>query len=249
MKALIHIQVRNAVMLIGLAGGGKTQACNGMLKELDPEAFTSHAINMNFYTDSTLLQSMMEIPLEKKAGRLYAPSGKLHMIYFIDDLNMPALDPYNTQTAIELMRQKQDYNHWYDRAKITVKDIGNTSYLCCMNPTAGSFIINPRLQRHFWTAAVPFPEQSALTTIYTTFMKGTKWSVVVLQKVLHLRWADFSVSYWSVCAQLLMLPRYCMRSVVDVVVQKNLGSSSRFVIGSPPGGVPEWYVSERTVGG
>jgi len=170
MKALIDVKC--AIMLIGLAGGGKTQACNGLLKTLDPESFCSHAINMNFYTDSTLLQAMMEIPLEKKAGRLYAPPGKLHMIYFIDDLNMPALDPYNTQTSIELMRQKQDYNHWFDRAKITVKDIGNTSYLCCMNPTAGSFIVNQRLQRHFWTAAVPFPEQSALTTIYTTFMKG-----------------------------------------------------------------------------
>lgn len=32
-------------------------------------------------------------------------------------------------------------------------------YLCCMNPTAGSFIVNQRLQRHFWTCAVPFPEQ------------------------------------------------------------------------------------------
>ena len=37
----------------------------------------------------------MESPLEKKAGRLYAPPGKLHMVYFIDDLNMPALDNYN----------------------------------------------------------------------------------------------------------------------------------------------------------
>ena len=39
---------------------------------------------------------MMEIPLEKKAGRLYAPPGKLSMVYFIDDVNMPALDKYNT---------------------------------------------------------------------------------------------------------------------------------------------------------
>ena len=42
-------------------------------------------------------------------------------IYFIDDLNMPALDKYNTQSAIELIKQKQDYNHWYDRAKIQIK--------------------------------------------------------------------------------------------------------------------------------
>eukprot|EP00425_Heterocapsa_triquetra_P042241 CAMPEP_0195089624 /NCGR_PEP_ID=MMETSP0448-20130528/28857_1 /TAXON_ID=66468 /ORGANISM="Heterocapsa triquestra, Strain CCMP 448" /LENGTH=160 /DNA_ID=CAMNT_0040123361 /DNA_START=1 /DNA_END=480 /DNA_ORIENTATION=- len=114
----------------------------------------------------------MENPLEKKAGKLYAPPGKLQLIYFIDDLNMPALDKYNTQSAIEIMKEKQDYNHWWDRAKITLKDIGNTQYVCCMNPTAGSFTVNPRLQRHFWTCAIPFPEQAALHVIYDTFMKG-----------------------------------------------------------------------------
>lgn len=39
-----------------------------------------------------------------------------------------------------------------------------------MNPSAGSFQINPRLQRHFWTLAIPFPEQNSLTTIYASFM-------------------------------------------------------------------------------
>ena len=34
-----------------------------------------------------------------QAGKLYAPPGKLQMIYFIDDLNMPALDKYNTQSV------------------------------------------------------------------------------------------------------------------------------------------------------
>ena len=42
------------------------------------------------------------------------------------------------------------------------QDIGSTQYLCCMNPTAGSFNVNPRLQRHFWTCSVQFPEQNAL---------------------------------------------------------------------------------------
>ena len=92
------------------------------------------------------------------------------MIYFIDDLNMPELDPYNTQTAISLVRQHKDYEHWYDRSKLTLKDIKNTQYTACMNPTAGSFIINPRLQRHFWTLAIPFPEQTSLFTIYNTFL-------------------------------------------------------------------------------
>ena len=166
------IRVHHPVMLIGMSGCGKTQQCKGILKELDQSVFTSVSINMNYYTDSASLQTMMEVPLEKKAGRLFAPPGKLHLIYYIDDLNMPALDPYNTQSAISLLRQGQDYKHWYDRQKITIKDIGNTQLLCAMNPSAGSFVVDQRLQRHFWTCSVPFPEQGSLLSIYSTFMKG-----------------------------------------------------------------------------
>jgi dynein heavy chain len=52
---------------------------------------------------------------------------------------MPELDPYNTQNAIALLRQHKDYEHWYDRGKLTLKDIKNTQYVACMNPAAGSF--------------------------------------------------------------------------------------------------------------
>merc|ERR1719506_2467597 len=106
MKALIVQQ--HPMMLIGLAGCGKTQSCLGLLKSLDSEHFAFYLMNMSFYTDSTLLQTMMENPLEKKAGKLFGPPGKLQMVYFIDDLNMPVLDKYNTQSAIELMKQKQE---------------------------------------------------------------------------------------------------------------------------------------------
>lgn len=41
-----------------------------------------------------------------------------------------------------------------------------------MNPTAGSFVINPRLQRMFMTLAVDFPSQDSLVEIYGTFIRG-----------------------------------------------------------------------------
>lgn len=44
--------------------------------------------------------------------------------------------------------------------------------MAAMNPTAGSFVVNLRLQRHFWNLNVPFPEQSSLNKIYTTFVQG-----------------------------------------------------------------------------
>jgi len=50
------------------------------------------------------------------------------------------------------------------------KDIVNTMYLACMNPTAGSFFVNLRLQRHFWLCAIPFPEQKSLLTIYQAYL-------------------------------------------------------------------------------
>lgn len=37
----------------------------------------------------------------------------------------------------------------YDRQKQTLKEIQNTQYVACMNPAAGSFVINPRLQVKF----------------------------------------------------------------------------------------------------
>ena len=65
-------------------------------------------------------------------------------MYFLDDFNMPEVDSYGTVQPHTLIRQHLDYNHWYDRNKLTPKDIHNVQYIACMNPTAGSFTINPR---------------------------------------------------------------------------------------------------------
>ena len=57
------------------------------------------------------------------------------------------MDKYGTQRAIELCRQQIEHEHMYDTTKLTRKNIINTQMMACMNPTAGSFLINPRLQR------------------------------------------------------------------------------------------------------
>ena len=43
------------------------------------------------FTRLEMLQRILEKPLEKKAGRNYAPPGSKKLIYFIDDLNMPGV--------------------------------------------------------------------------------------------------------------------------------------------------------------
>lgn len=164
------MDLRYPAMFIGYSGCGKTAVISGALKKLNSEEKIYMIVNFNYYTDSAMLQKVLEQALVKKAGKNFGPPGTKKCVYFIDDINMPRLDPYNTQTPIALLRQHFDYEHWYDRHKLSLKNIENVQYLAAMNPAAGSFFINPRLQRHFVPFAVGFPNQDSLITIYSTFL-------------------------------------------------------------------------------
>jgi dynein heavy chain len=159
-------------MLVGPAGVGKTQLINGVLEKLDPEVRTSQDIKFNFFTDGRTLQLTMESHLVKKVGTNYGPPGKAKLVFFIDDFNLPEVDIYDTQSGIALMRQVIEYHRWYDRVKLGPKHILDCQYIAAMNHTAGSFFINPRLQRHFVTFANGMPGQQSLTTIFSTFLDG-----------------------------------------------------------------------------
>ncbi len=159
------------VMLVGNAGCGKTVLINDKLNSMDENIMVT-TIPFNYYTTSLMLQQIMEKPLEKKAGRNYGPPGSKKLVYFIDDMNMPVVDTYGTVQPHTLIRQHLDYSHWYDRAKLTLKEVHNVQYVACMNPTAGSFTINSRLQRHFSVFAISFPGNDALHTIYQNILNG-----------------------------------------------------------------------------
>jgi dynein heavy chain len=162
---------RRPVMLVGNAGTGKTVLMGEKLGRLDEDTLVK-IISFNYYTTSLMLQQVMEKPLEKKAGKNFGPPGNKRLVYFIDDMNMPLVDTYGTVQPHTLLRQHLDYNHWYDRQKLILKEIHNTQYVSCMNPTAGSFTINSRLQRHFTVFAVNFPGLESLRTIYQSILSG-----------------------------------------------------------------------------
>ncbi|CAF3056070.1 unnamed protein product [Rotaria socialis] len=158
------------VMLVGGAGSGKTVIVNDKLESLNNELWTVVNVPFNYYTSSEMLQSILEKPLERKAGRNYGPPGNKRLVYFIDDMNMPEMDKYFTVQAHTILRQYLDYKHWYDRQKLTLRDIHNCQYVACMNPTAGNFTIDSRIQRHFAVFAVSFPGQDSLRTIYNSIL-------------------------------------------------------------------------------
>ncbi|XP_057356823.1 dynein axonemal heavy chain 9 isoform X5 [Manis pentadactyla] len=161
---------RRPVMLLGTAGTGKSVLVGAKLACLDGEQYQVKNVPFNYYTTSAMLQAVLEKPLEKKAGRNYGPAGNKKLIYFIDDMNMPEVDAYGTVQPHTVIRQHLDYGHWYDRNKLCLKEIMNVQYVSCMNPTTGSFTINPRLQRHFSVFVLSFPGADALSSIYSTIL-------------------------------------------------------------------------------
>uniref|UniRef100_A0AAY4DT71 Dynein heavy chain 11, axonemal n=1 Tax=Denticeps clupeoides TaxID=299321 RepID=A0AAY4DT71_9TELE len=165
------VQKGKAIMLVGNAGVGKTILVSDKVAKLK-EDYMVAKVPFNYYTTSAMLQRVLEKPLEKKAGRNFAPSGAKKLIYFVDDLNMPEVDVYGTVQPHTLIRQHLDYSHWYDRQRLVLKEIHNCQYITCMNPTAGSFSVDPRLQRHFAVFAVHFPGAEALGTIYSSILSA-----------------------------------------------------------------------------
>ena len=63
---------------------------------------------------------------------------------------MPYVDTYDTRSAIMLLTQMITYAQVYNREALAEKiDLVDMYFCCCMIPKAGSFMVNPRLQRHF----------------------------------------------------------------------------------------------------
>jgi len=165
---------RRPALFVGTAGTGKT---NILKSKLDAMVSANsnliyRVVNFNSQTDSKSLQSILEQALDKKGGRQYGPPGRKKLIFFIDDINMPTPDKYGTQDAIALLRMHFDYGFWYDRQKMTMKEIVNVQYFSAMNPKAGAFNILDRLQRHYGVFACNMPEKSDLQLIYGQILAG-----------------------------------------------------------------------------
>ena len=93
--------------------------------------------------------------IDKRTRATWGPPTNTKLIYFMDDLNMPRVDKYGTQSPIALMRQVIDCNGLlYNRAALEEKFfMADCLFAACMNPKSGSFYVDSRLQRHYTVIA------------------------------------------------------------------------------------------------
>lgn len=163
----VHRKTRKGILYVGYAGTGKTTIIKDYFAGVDKETTVCASMSMNSYSDSKSLQTVIESNVDKRMGKIFGPpSGKI-LMFFMDDLNMPKLDKYGTQSPISLIRQIIDYQLVFDREHLEEKKtLQDMMFLGCLNPKSGSFIIDLRLSRHFTMIALGTPEKEILSTIY-----------------------------------------------------------------------------------
>ncbi|KAH8363782.1 hypothetical protein KR200_006735, partial [Drosophila serrata] len=161
------------VMVTGETGVGKTVLAISCMKRLSEGRVIPVILNFSAQTSSVRTQEMIEGPLEKrKRTQLGAPVGKT-VIVFIDDVNMPKLDTYGAQPAIELLRQFLDFKGFYDREKLYWKEILDVVLGCaCAPPGGGRNPLTPRFVRHFALFSLPKPNEETLTQIFNGILRG-----------------------------------------------------------------------------
>ena len=126
-----------------------------------------HQINASNRSRSHLIVCSIRLAqIDKRSGRVYGPPGSKKLVYYLDDLNMPLLDEFGTQSPLCLVRQHMDYGSWFDTARLEKKDIRDVQYIASMNPTAGSFLVDPRLQGHFATFACLLPSRLGALVLF-----------------------------------------------------------------------------------
>ena len=163
----VHTKAKKGILYVGSAGTGKTTNIKDYFAVIDKEETLNASINFNSYTDSKALQVVVESFVDKRAGRNFGPPIGKTLIYFMDDLNMPYLDKYGTQSPICLVRQIIDYGIIYDRDHLEEKKyLLDIMFLACMNPKSGSFNVDLRLSRHFTLISCLTAEKEILKTIY-----------------------------------------------------------------------------------
>jgi dynein heavy chain len=136
----------------------------------------SHTV-MNF-SAQTSTKNLLDVYLDKdkftkKRRTEIGPLGGKRMVFFVDDINMPALEKYGAQPPNELLRQIIDQGGFYDLKKFLFMEVSDCVFIAsCAPPGGGRNKVSPRLFRHFNMVWAPDLSVKSMDIIFTSILKG-----------------------------------------------------------------------------
>ncbi|KAK3782184.1 hypothetical protein RRG08_032935 [Elysia crispata] len=164
---------KKRILCVGGTGTGKTLTIVDKLTRALPEEYLPEFINFSAKTSANQTQDLIDSKLDKRRKGIYGPPVGKYSVYFIDDLNMPALETYGAQPPIELIRQFMDTTGWYDRKSIgEFRTLTDVNFLCAMGPPGGGRNpVTARLLRHFSFLAFATMDEASLSKIFGTILE------------------------------------------------------------------------------
>jgi dynein heavy chain len=167
------LDIDKACLFTGATGVGKSVIVQNLLYALkDTKQVSSIFLNFSAQTSSKQSQLAIEAKLTKKTKSVFGARPNWRNAIFIDDINMPALEPFGAQPCIELLRQLVDKGGFYDRAKLFWKTIEDTTLIAAGAPPGGGRNeLHPRFVRHFNVFCLPQPSDTTLKKIFGSICK------------------------------------------------------------------------------
>ncbi|XP_043259684.1 dynein axonemal heavy chain 1-like [Colletes gigas] len=196
------------VLCVGPTGSGKTLTVSGKLSRDMPKRFICDFITFSARTTSNQTQDLIDEKLIKRRRDVYGPPLLRKQVFFVDDLNMPALDTYGAQPPIELIRQFMDFRGWYDLKEIgSFRQIEDVNFVGAMGPPGGGRNpVTARLLRHFHFVAFPEMEDDAKKHIFGTILNSWLSATKGFADMLN-TFVDTTLNlFTTICNELLPTP-------------------------------------------
>eukprot|EP00898_Chlorokybus_atmophyticus_P003847 jgi/Chlat1/4463/Chrsp29S04567 len=159
------------ILFAGATGTGKSVYIKRhLMSGLAKEKYSTVAVAFSARTSANMTQEQIDGKLDKRRKGVFGPPAGKKCVIFVDDLNMPQLEPYGAQPPIELLRQFMDYGGWYARDN-SFREMVDVNFVAAMGPPGGGRNnVTSRYLRHFNTVAVSQVADTSLLTIFTSIL-------------------------------------------------------------------------------
>lgn len=178
MKLLVGC--KKHVLLVGPSGCGKSHIVKHFVRNELRSAdmvneggeLAHETVHFTVYTDSMSLQNRLDRMLEKRTGRQFGPCERKKLIVVLENVNFCATDKYGSQSAHALLRQFINHGFWYDRQKLSVKEIVDMQFVASFSTTHSQQPLTERLAHRLYALGVETPSTASAVDVFVALSRA-----------------------------------------------------------------------------